>query len=94
MICINKAGQVLSINVDENNFLPYLINVTKHIPDNVGLAFKLAQRYSLKGAEELFIAQFNKLLMTGDYAGSAKVARDAPGTLLRNQDTINKFKTL
>jgi clathrin heavy chain len=42
MICINKAGQVLSINVDENNFLPYLINVTKHIPDNVGLAFKLA----------------------------------------------------
>jgi clathrin heavy chain len=29
-----------------------------------------------------------------DYAGAARVARDAPGTLLRNQDTINKLKTL
>jgi hypothetical protein len=28
----------------------------------------------------------------GDYAGAAKVAKDAPGTLLRNQDTINKLK--
>lgn len=94
MICVNKAGQVLSINVDENNFIPYLMNVAKHIPDNVGLAFKLAQRYNLKGADELFVAQFNKLIMSQDYAGAAKVARDAPGTLLRNQDTINKFKTL
>ena len=30
----------------------------------------------------------------GDYAGAAKCARDAPGTLLRNQDTINKLKSL
>ena len=30
----------------------------------------------------------------GDYAGAAKVAKDAPGTLLRNQDTINKLKGL
>lgn len=32
--------------------------------------------------------------MSGDYPGAARVARDAPGTLLRNQDTINKFKQL
>jgi len=56
MICINKAGQVLSINVDEKNFIPYLMNVAKHIPDNVGLAFKLAQRFHLPGADELFVA--------------------------------------
>jgi clathrin heavy chain len=48
------------------------------------MAFKLAQRFSLKGADELFVQQFNKLLMSGDFAGAAKVARDAPGTLLRN----------
>lgn len=94
MLCINKAGQVLAINVDEQNFIPYIMNVAKHIQDNVGIAFKLAQRFSLKGADELFITQFNKLLVSGDYAGAAKVARDAPGTLLRNQDTINKFKSL
>jgi clathrin heavy chain len=42
MICINKAGQVLSINIDETNFIPFIMNVAKHIPDNVGLAFRLA----------------------------------------------------
>lgn len=30
----------------------------------------------------------------GDYAGAARVAKDAPGTLLRNQDTINKLKSI
>jgi len=33
-------------------------------------------------------------LASGDYQGAATVAKDAPGTLLRNQDTINKFKNL
>ena len=42
MMCINKAGQVLAIDVEENNFIPYIMNVAKHIPDNVGLAFRLA----------------------------------------------------
>ena len=42
MICINKAGQVLAINVDENNFIPYIMHQCKHIQDNVGMAFKLA----------------------------------------------------
>ena len=30
----------------------------------------------------------------GDYVGAAKVAKDAPGTLLRNADTINRLKTM
>jgi len=37
---------------------------------------------------------FNQKLAASDYAGAAAVARDAPGTLLRNQETINKFKNL
>lgn len=54
----------------------------------------MAQRYGLSGADDVFMAQFNTCLATGDYAGAARAARDAPGTLLRNQDTINKFKSL
>ncbi len=54
----------------------------------------MAQRFSLKGADELFATQFNKLLVMGDYAAAARVAKDAPGTLLRNQDTINKLKSI
>lgn len=41
-VCVNKAGQVLSVTVDENNFIPFIINHAKHIPDNVGMAFNLA----------------------------------------------------
>jgi len=70
------------------------MNNLKHIPDNVGLAFKLAQRFALQGADDLFVQQFNRLLASGDYAGAARVAGGAPGTLLRNQETINKFKNL
>jgi len=94
LVCVSKAGQILQVNIDEANFIPFIINYAKHIPDNVGVAFGLAQRFRLAGADELFVAQFNKLLAMGDYAGAARVAKDAPGTLLRNQDTINRLKAL
>ena len=53
MICINKAGQVLAINVDEGNLVPYIMNA-QHIPDMKNVAFKLASRFSLQGADEIF----------------------------------------
>lgn len=37
---------------------------------------------------------FQQKMAAQDYAGAAAVAKDAPGTLLRNTDTINKFKAL
>lgn len=42
----------------------------------------------------MFLEQFNILLMKGDYAAAAKIASSSPGTLLRNQETINKYKSL
>ena len=93
MICINKAGQVLALNVDENNLVSYVMNA-QHIPDQKNVAFKLASRFSLPGADEIFMQQFNMALASSDYAGAARVAKDAPGTLLRNADTITKFKAL
>jgi clathrin heavy chain len=94
MIAINAAGQILSINVEENNLIPFISANPSLVQDNVGLSFKLAQRFGLKGADDLFVQQFNRLLASGDYAGAAKVASTAPGELLRNQETINKFKSL
>lgn len=41
-ICVNKAGQILQIVIDDNNFIPFIINHAKHIPDNIGIAFNLA----------------------------------------------------
>lgn len=94
MIAINAAGQILSINVEENNLIPFITSNPSIVADNVGLSFKLAQRFGLKGADDLFVQQFNRLIASGDYAGAAKVASTAPGDLLRNQETINKFKSL
>jgi clathrin heavy chain len=93
MIVINRAGQIFSINVEENNLIPF-INSCGHIQGNKELSFKLAQRFHLAGADDLFVHMFNQKLASSDYAGAAAVARDAPGTLLRNQETINKFKNL
>lgn len=93
MIVINKAGNIYAINVEENNLIPY-INQAGHIADNKQLSFKLAQRFHLSGADDIFVQMFQQKLMSGDYAGAASVAKDAPGTLLRNQDTINRLKTL
>ena len=41
MIVINRAGQIYSVNVEENNLIPY-INAAGHIPSNKELSFKLA----------------------------------------------------
>lgn len=94
MIAINAAGQILSVNVDENNLIPFISKNPSLHPDAVGLSFKMAQRFGLKGADDLFLTQFNRLLASGDYAGSARIAASAPGDLLRNQETINKFKSM
>ena len=55
MICINKAGQVLAINVEEKNLVKYIMTA-QHILDNKNVAFKLAAKYSLPGADEVFQA--------------------------------------
>jgi len=93
MICINKAGQVLALNVEENNLVKYVMNA-QHIPDQKNVAFKMAARFSLPGADDVFLAQFNQCMLTNDFAGAARCARDAPGTLVRNATTIDKFKSL
>ena len=93
MIVINKAGVVYSINVEENSLIPF-ISASNQIPDNKTLSFKLAQRFHLKGADGVFVQMFNQKMATADYQGAANVARDAPQGLLRNSETINRFKSL
>jgi clathrin heavy chain len=50
----------------------------------------MASRYALPGADEIFITQFQQCILSGDYAGAARVAAQAPS--LRTVETINKFK--
>lgn len=91
MICINKMGQVFAINVEDQNLVKYVMGA-QHIPDNRTLAIKMASRYGLPGADDVFIGQFNQCLASGDYVGAARTAALAPS--LRTMETINKFKSL
>lgn len=83
----------MMVGVEENALVKYIASAN-HIPDGKTLSFKLAQRFSLPGADEMFTMMFQQKMATNDYAGAAAVAKDAPGTLLRNAETINKFKAL
>lgn len=94
ILAVTKSGALYGGLIDENVLVQHLINNCKHIPNNQQLAFSLAGRYNLPGVDNMFMSQFNNYLVNGDYANAAKIASMSPGTLLRNQETINKFKTL
>lgn len=91
---IGKEGVVYSINVVEEMLVNHILNQCRHIPDVMQLAFKLASRYKLPGVDNMFVDQFNRLLVAGDVVNASKIAASAPGTLLRNPETIAKFKQI
>ncbi|CZR50635.1 probable clathrin heavy chain [Phialocephala subalpina] len=90
LVGVNRKGQVLSVSVDENTVIPYLLQN----PANSSLAVKLASRAGLPGADNLYAGQFDQLLSTGNYAEAAKIAANSPRGFLRTPQTIERFKAL
>ena len=94
ILALNKNGSLFGGLIDENALLPHLMTNCKHLPNIQQLVFSLASKYSLPGVDNVFLGQFNNFIISGDYANAAKIASLSPGALLRNADTINKFKGL
>ena len=88
IVGINRKGQVLSVNIDENSVIPYLLQN----PANSGLAVKLASRGGLPGADDLYRTQFEQLIGSGQIQEAAKVAANSPRGFLRTTETLNRFK--
>lgn len=88
IVGVNRKGQVLSVAVNEDTIIPYLLQN----PANSGLAVKLASRAGLPGADDLYRNQFEVLMSQGNYQEAAKVAADSPRGFLRTSDTIQRFK--
>lgn len=86
---VNRAGKVLSINLNEQTIIPYILS-----KNDLDLATKLACRANLPGADDLFNKQFQVLIQSGKYAEAARIAAEAPAGLLRTPQTINLFKSL
>ena len=70
-----RTGAVLQIAVNEATLVPYVVNTLR---DNQ-LAIQLAARLNLPGADELYMAEFNRMLATNDVAGAARLAGESPG---------------
>ncbi|KAL1731173.1 hypothetical protein EV714DRAFT_249463 [Schizophyllum commune] len=88
IIGVNKKGQVLSVNVDEQTIVPYILTTL----NNTELAFKLASRANLPGADDLYIQQYQQLFASGQYGEAAKVAANSPRGILRTAQVIESFK--
>ena len=90
MMGVNRKGQVLSVSVNEENLIPFVLSSL----NNQELAYRLATRNNLPGADELVVARFNTLLQMNNFSEAAKVAAMSPNGILRTPQTIEKFKHL
>ena len=90
MVGINRKGQVLSVAVDDDHIVPYLLTN----PANGELAYKLASRAGLPGADNLYQQQFDSLWNSAQYTEAAKIAANSPRGFLRTQETIEKLKNV
>lgn len=90
IIGVNRKGQVLSVSVDEEKMVPFLIQVKQ----NGELARRLAERCNLPGADNLFVQGFNEKFAAGQYQEAAKIAAKAPKGILRTPATIQRFQQL
>lgn len=88
IIGVNKKGQVLSVSVDEQTLVPYILNTL----NNTELAFKLASRGNLPGADDLYVKQYQQLFQSGQYSEAAKIAANSPRGILRTAQVIESFK--
>ncbi|KAI9318659.1 hypothetical protein BX666DRAFT_1930315 [Dichotomocladium elegans] len=89
-ISVNKKGQVLSLSLDEQNIIPYIVNTL----GNTELALRLASRGGLPGADNLCISRFNQLFSSGAYMDAAKLAANSPRGILRTPETIERLRQL
>lgn len=87
IIGVNKKGQVLSVNVDDNTIVPYILSTL----NNIELAFKLASRADLPGADDLYVRQFQQLFSSSQYSEAAKIAANSPRVMFLY---ISTFETM
>jgi clathrin heavy chain len=86
IIGVNRRGQVLSVN--EQTFIPYILTTLT----NTDLAFTLASRVNLPGADDLYVKQYQQLFQSGQFGEAAKIATNSSRGILRTVAVIKLFK--
>lgn len=90
VVVINKRGQVLHTTIKEEALIPYIMEN----PACAEIAYKLASKGGLPGADQLYSARFESLMQQGNYAEAAKVAASSPRGFLRTMQTINRLRQI
>ncbi|KAI0265706.1 hypothetical protein BC834DRAFT_843555 [Gloeopeniophorella convolvens] len=88
ILCINRKGQVLGVSVDEQTMVPYILTTL----NNTELAFRLASRGNLPGADDLYNKRYQAMFQSGQYGEAAKIAANSPRGILRTAQVIESFK--
>jgi clathrin heavy chain len=82
----------MSVKVNEPVIINNVMNNLSHLQNRVDIAFTLARRFGLPGADELFQRQFTTSFASGDYKTAAQIVGQCKSGLLRTQATIAQFK--
>ncbi|KAI8935959.1 hypothetical protein NX059_007464 [Plenodomus lindquistii] len=88
VVVINKRGQVLHTTIREDTLIPYIMEN----PACAEIAYKLASKGGLPGADQLYSQRFETLMSQGSFAEAAKVAASSPRGFLRTMNTINRLR--
>jgi clathrin heavy chain len=78
IIGVNRKGQVLSVSIDPDTIVSYITGTLR----NTELAYRLATRNNLPGADGLVVERFNQCLQVGNYTEAAKIAATSPQVLI------------
>lgn len=92
-LILSKGGNITSITVDEQALVDFVRN-SAHIKSNQTISKKLALRAGLPGSESFYTENFNQLFNSQDYDAATKFVAKAPGLILRNKLTIDRFRSL
>jgi len=93
-IFVNRKGVAMSAAVNEQAIVSYIMNNLVQLPNRQEVAFNLARRFALPGADELFQQKFNHCFASGDIKGAALVAAQCKSGVLRTPQTIQQFKSV
>lgn len=88
VVVINKRGQVLHTTIREDTLVPYVMDN----PACAEIAYKLAAKGGLPGADQLYQQRFETLMQQANYQEAAKVAANSPRGFLRTTQTMNRLR--
>ena len=84
VVASDTTGRVVLFSIDEDNLVPYVTNVLS----DMELGVKLASRFGLSGAGDIFKRQFQNLCTMGNIEGAIQLAVNSAQGVLRTLESI------